>query len=355
MTASSGIQLLHHANATNLNASVDGATVQTATVQTLTGVQFSAQASLFVVAVGGIQNPRLLLMSNDVVPQGLGNQHDQVGRYHTDHLAAAVAFIYLRPKVADLGLMTAVNNVATNSPSGAATAVNLMPMIDMSVAARGVVGAKVHFELIMCDMSAKAVQTTGGAGPDQIIELMTAQGGAPQSQALIRTFLKSEANPESRVTLGSLTDPFGRPRPRLNWAPTAADSTNRQAAMRYIANQFSTGGVGELHNTLDWAIPLHASASVPIPAWFEIRPAQILPQGDEPDPYHESCYHSMCSTRMSTVESDGVVDTNLRVHTTNNLYMAGPSVFRTGAGKFPTMPSVALAARLADHLNGVLP
>src|SRR5262249_48952592 len=52
---------------------------------TLSGVRANVRASVIVVACGGLESPRLLLLSNDVIPTGLGNQHDLVGRFFLEH------------------------------------------------------------------------------------------------------------------------------------------------------------------------------------------------------------------------------------------------------------------------------
>ena len=47
----------------------------------------------------------------------------------------------------------------------------------------------------------------------------------------------------------------------------------------------------------------------------------------------------------------GVVDANCQLHGTENLFVAGSSVFPTGGCANPTLTLVALAFRLADHLK----
>ena len=62
----------------------------------------------------------------------------------------------------------------------------------------------------------------------------------------------------------------------------------------------------------------------------------------------------MGTTRMSADPRHGVVDANCRVHSVDNLFIAGSSVFSTGGWANPTFTLVGLALRLADHLRLVL-
>ncbi|MDP6704470.1 MAG: GMC family oxidoreductase N-terminal domain-containing protein, partial [archaeon] len=71
------IQVLLKANVTKLQ--VDQENVASITIQTTERNMFSVKAKEFVLAAGGLENPRLLLLSD------IGNQHDQVGRYYMDH------------------------------------------------------------------------------------------------------------------------------------------------------------------------------------------------------------------------------------------------------------------------------
>jgi choline dehydrogenase-like flavoprotein len=61
--------------------------------------------------------------------------------------------------------------------------------------------------------------------------------------------------------------------------------------------------------------------------------------------------HHMGTTRMSDDPRRGVVDRNTRVHGTDNLYIAGSSVFPTSGAANPTLTIVAMTLRLADLLR----
>ena len=62
-------------------------------------------------------------------------------------------------------------------------------------------------------------------------------------------------------------------------------------------------------------------------------------------------FHQVGSTRMSASPEDGVVDANLRIHSTKNVFVASSSTFVTSSHANPTLMIVAFAVRLAEHLS----
>ena len=61
--------------------------------------------------------------------------------------------------------------------------------------------------------------------------------------------------------------------------------------------------------------------------------------------------HATSTCRMSVSDADGVVDRNLRVHGTDNLYVCSNAVFPNVAAANPTLTLTALAVRLAEHIG----
>ena len=64
--------------------------------------------------------------------------------------------------------------------------------------------------------------------------------------------------------------------------------------------------------------------------------------------------HHMGTTRMSDDPKTGVVDANSKVHSLENLYIGGSSVFSTSGHANPTLTIVQLALRQADILHARL-
>jgi hypothetical protein len=62
-------------------------------------------------------------------------------------------------------------------------------------------------------------------------------------------------------------------------------------------------------------------------------------------------YHPTGSTPMGSNESTSIVDDNLRVHKSENLYLLSTSTFPNGGGANPTMTLILLACRLSEHFE----
>ena len=61
--------------------------------------------------------------------------------------------------------------------------------------------------------------------------------------------------------------------------------------------------------------------------------------------------HAACLTRMANDKTEGVVDKNLKVFDTKNLYVCSNASFSSLGAVNPTLTLSALALRLGDHLN----
>jgi len=132
--------------------------------------------------------------------------------------------------------------------------------------------------------------------------------------------LEEFPHPDNRLILDAERDPLGIPRVRLVRRWRQADQ-DRLARLR-----------ARLAGTLE-----------------EIGLAPVgLGPAVTPDP---NGHHHMGTTRMAADSKRGVTDANGRVFGTDNLFVLGPSLFPTGGYANPTLTIIALALRLADHLR----
>jgi choline dehydrogenase-like flavoprotein len=132
----------------------------------------------------------------------------------------------------------------------------------------------------------------------------------------------------NRVTLANEVDRFGIPRAHLAWKLGRLDQRTVQSGLWALGEYLVNQDLGRLR-VFDWVMDDSA---------FHTQP---------PDHY---VGHHMGGTRMAASEEEGVVDKNCQVFGSENLYIAGSSVFVRGAHVNPTLTIVQLSLRLADHL-----
>lgn len=345
LDAAPNVEICTWANVVELLTGPGGDHVTEAAVATLDGNRLRAVAERFVLAVGGIENPRLLLASDGAHPAGLGNEHDLVGRYFNEHLQVAAGFASIAGGADDLTLHRGITlpvgpddgDVGIRAPLG---------LTAEAQRADEIMG--VQFQPILAaEGSEDAPHQPEGVAAGDVADLLAAQlDAAPGDIAHVQVLAEQEPNSESRVVLGPQTDPLGMRRVAVDWRHTELDRRSIVRGLEILAEELGQAGVGRLQ-ALPGGVRFTERESVGVLDLYEVDPAL----SDDRFPFGIA-YHHMGTTRMHPDPAEGVVDADCRVHGVDNLYLAGSSVFPTGGSATPTYTLVALALRLADHLTG---
>ena len=153
--------------------------------------------------------------------------------------------------------------------------------------------------------------------------------GEPASVSIV-TMAEQAPDFDSRVSLSTARDVLGLPRARVEWHLSDEDRRTVRVAVETVRDEFERLGLPEV-KIAPWLIRADA-------AW---------------ETHVSGSFHQVGTTRMASSADRGVVDPDCRVHGLDNLWVAGGSVFPTGGAVNPTLMIVALALRLADHLQVV--
>jgi choline dehydrogenase-like flavoprotein len=338
-----------HANVVEIETDLDAVQVQALLTRDLDGRSRRFTAKKFILA-SGIENARLLLLSNKVQPNGLGNDHDVVGRYFMAHTTLRTGRALLSvPK--ETARFYGLDSWASRFETGGAPFVNALQPSCEAQRRDGMLNSVVFFDETYEGEHAPGFvalrhivkQVIQGRMPDHFgTELAKVFGdldsvakalyaratGDSQYRALeLRYFAEQAPNRDSRVMLGPECDRLGQNKLVLDWRLQDIDKHTILRTQDLIAREFGQLGVGRVQVDFE----------------------------NETDPWPggvDSSAHFMGTTRMHTDPKRGVVDENCRVHGIANLYVAGGSVFPTAGATMVTMNIVALAVRLADHLIG---
>lgn len=346
LVAARNVRVFLHATALELEMAEGSGIVKVIAAGCLTGTRFRVRSRLFVLAMGGIECARLLLLSNRRQPAGMGNEHGLVGRFFMEHIhfdggelalrrpGLATAGLYdhtWRPAVARLFLSDEVqrqedllHHNAMLEPLFAPehqSAAQWMQRNLLRLRRRAIAYPSVRDGLAV---TAPLIQS-GVHWAARLTGRMPAF-----RRTRLRFTLEQTPNPDSRVLLGDRCDAFGLPQARLHWQTAPADRATYEKSRALLGAAFAQAGIGDLAET-----PTVADAGWP------------------PLPLQGMYGHHMGTTRMSANPRQGVVDANCSVHTAPNLYIASGAVFATSGSGTPTYTIVALALRLADHLKRV--
>ena len=287
--------LIAGATVTRLNADASGA-ISAAEVQDLDRNRKLLRARAYVVACGGLETPRLLLLSRSTAfPQGLGNHSDLVGRCFMEH----------RPAVFHTHIRGGWSGFSTSQLKG-----QTYQFYEPSKKA-GFGGIVLHFHV-------------EGAVDGQLLRRFAI--GKSFSQLISRGMevgivSEMQPSPDNRVTLNpSVKDFFGNPGASLHLSETEADVKTVNRGRELVRKVFADLGV----------------------------------TGYKEAPRSHWGHHHMGTCRMGDDPRTSVVDKHLRVHGASNAYVAGSSVFVTSGVANPTLTLTALTFRLADHLTAAL-
>jgi choline dehydrogenase-like flavoprotein len=344
--------VIHDATVTELVAPAESSRVQHAECLSRIGRRFRVTAAAFVIACGGIENPRLLLLSRRHRSAGLGNDHDQVGRYYMNHPRGdSVGRLFLEPGHPHFRDFIAGLTMGFERRVGARMQLAVAPRADF-MRREEILNISSFFygsslqRLARLKPSLEAI--TEGIARRRLTRPILGHAVRLFAEAPLlaeATWYRARRipfmidhlvlvdqveqlpNPESRVTLSDRRDRVGQPLVRLDWKIDTSVVRTHRVFYRALDARLRQRGIGRIES------PLLEDES------FE--------------PEYTDCAHPAGTTRMHVDARKGVVDTDCRVHGLANLFVAGGSVFPTVGNAAPTLTIVALATRLANHLQSL--
>jgi choline dehydrogenase-like flavoprotein len=308
-----------------LDLEADGRRVVRLSCGTLAGKRFTVEAGRFVLAMGALENARMLLAADD--GRGVANGSDAVGRYFMEHPHYRSSVKVVSPEGIDTtsyARFAADTRVSDDHPEAP---IDVVAVLALSAEAREREGLPTWNATLVDadgDLGEADAQHEGAIGPLGVAELLR-----PQKSAKLWTLtcrVEQAPDPDSRVTLIDERDAFGIPRIDLHWKIRERDNEALVRSLELLGADLARNRMGRLY------VPTSAGR-------FD------FPRGS-------GCHH-MGTTRMANDPEHGVVDADCLCFDLDNLYLAGSSVFATSGASNPTLTIVALAHRLADHLKGL--
>ena len=372
LESATNVRVVFHANVLKIATDTAGKTVTELRVSSLARNEFTVRARRYVLATGGLESTRLLLLSDEANPAGLGNEHDLLGRFYSSHMTGDLGEVTFTPRdraivwdyergpdgvyckrhlrIAEetqrrLGLLNfrcILSHPSFGDPShgsGVLSAAYLVkrflthqipPEYSREMASREYQRVREHLTNVVLD-SPGLVRFGAHWLFRRILARRKFPSIALRSAANTYTIhfdAEQAPNPASRVLLGEERDLFGLRRLRVEWRCLDLDIDSVARCHQLLTDALTQNGVARVH------LPASEVAAMT---------RDRVGVGS----------HHIGTTRMADDPQRGVVDRHCRVHAVDNLYISSPSVFCTAGYANPVLTTVAFALRLADHLRGL--
>lgn len=352
--------LVLHAVLKRFRPDASGEAIEAAEVVTEGGASFQVRAQEFVLAAGGLENARVLLWHDALRRGGLGNAHGMVGRCFMDHPAvtlgrlrpysdtlfetasfydqhlahgqAVMGCLHVRPEV--MRRERLLNLSAAIAPRFRDLRSNIGPVVEQLL-------AKGPRYLLQRGVRRPSSVVPAGASVAPSVWQRMLEGYYSEcfcgwselrrkqhrfSDFRVRCLVEQSADRANRIVLDDGdADAFGQKKLRIIWKWNEPELHTIRTVQGIFQRELAAAGIGEF---------------TPAPESREGSPHEFF-----------STHHFMGTTRMHVNAADGVVDPDCRVHGVGNLFVAGSSVFPTAGYANPTLTIIALALRLAGHLQ----
>jgi choline dehydrogenase-like flavoprotein len=346
------IRLLIHANVTHINTNAAGDHFESVEIRTLQGKRARVRSRALVLCCGGVENARILLASNRIVPCGVGNQQDTVGRYLMDHSDSVVGNFDPENSA---GVRSRFGHYWLDNSAGRHVYLHGLALSPRLQERERLLNCHVYVDAFdvhaddpfaALDRAKKALQSRRDmVGLKREAGILMVHSGEllrglyrrrfehrPQLEKLTRVelhcILEQIPDRESRVTLSpTRKDALGVPLSKIDWKIGELELQTARWMTQIVCDEF---------NRLGLPVPLLTQALDDYGSWKANCVEKAHPTG---------------TTRMSDDPKKGVVDRNGQVHGVEGLFISGSSIFPTSGAANPTLMIVANALRQADWLK----
>jgi len=313
LNSSQNVTCVTNANLTGLKT--NGQHILSATVTNFAGQSAAVKAKHFVLAMGGIENSRMLMWCNQQANGTLVDQRAPLGRYWMEHPS-----YQLGHALVDLTIPKTDYYIPQLLLRFTDTVVRKLSILECCIVLEQVSseGTKGLLKDLACVAPKVGEWAASLAGKNIVCGARLLAGW--EQEPLWSNHVKLSETKRDR---------FGIPLVELHWKKSERDRTTLQKGLTHFNEYLMARNRGRIR-VEDWVF---AKDRYPV-------------RGDD-----GVSYHHMGGTRMADSSEKGVVDRNCRVYGQDNLYVAGSSVFPSGGDANPTLTIVQLSLRLAEHLR----